>query len=182
LGACPAHHLGVRDIMMLLPPLVSFERITLLDLNRCLLTWGHKMGPWERPNYGAEGFYGLKHHDDLVAVSASSPLISATVAGLTRDEAFELGRICASRPDLNRVVLRLWREFVFPAMCREHGWRWAVSYQDAVLHSGDLYRFDGWVRLGVSRSGTDQRSGRKGRNKVIWGWCADRAIRMGVAA
>ena len=90
-----------------------------------------------------------------------------------REECCELSRLCCERPDLCRVVLRLWREFVFPAT----GKHWAISYQDAVAHTGNLYRFDGWVRLGKSRSGTDQRSGRRGRNKVIWGWTADLAVR-----
>jgi hypothetical protein len=31
-------------------------------------------------------------------------------------------------------------------------------------------RFDGWRRVGFSRSGIDQRSGRRGRNKWIWLW------------
>lgn len=64
------------------------------------------------------------------------------------------------------MVLRLWREFVFPAM----GYQFAISYQDAALHSGNLYRFDGWTRIGYSSSGTDARSGRRGRNKFIWQW------------
>lgn len=62
--------------------------------------------------------------------------------------------------------------FVFPVLARERGYRWAVSYQDGALHSGNLYRFDGWVRIGRSRSSVDPRTGRKGRNKVIWGWPA----------
>jgi len=116
----------------------------------------------------------------LVAVTAAARLIPEATAGLTRDEAFELGRVCAARRDLNRVTLRLWREFVFPALCKAHGWKWVISYQDAALHSGDLYRFDGWVKLGHSSSGSDARSGKRGRGKVIWGWCDyldDRAIR-----
>lgn len=159
--------------MMFLAPMISFDAIDRAELNECLIAWGHKMGPWERPDYGAEAFHGLRHHDQLIAVTAAARLIPAATAGLTRADAFELGRVCAKRRDLNRATLRLWREFVFPAMCKAHGWRWAISYQDAALHSGDLYRFDGWVPLGCSHSGTDARSGRKGRNKVIWGWTAD---------
>ncbi len=44
------------------------------------------------------------------------------------------------------------------------------SYQDADMHSGNTYRFDGWTRIGFSSSGTDIRSGRKGRRKWIWHW------------
>jgi hypothetical protein len=162
---------------MFLPPLISFDVIEKAELNHCLTAWNHKMGPWNRPNFGSEAFHGLRHHDELVAVTAAARLIPEKTADLNRDDTFELGRICAVRPGLNRVALRIWREFVFPAMCQAHGWSWVISYQDAVLHSGDLYRFDGWLRLAVSRSGTDQRSGRKGRNKVIWGWSDDLLIR-----
>ena len=154
----------------LLDPLVSFDAISIDELNRCLVLWGHKMGPWERPDFGNARFHGLRHNGELIAVAAADQLIPEAVCGLSRSEAIELGRVCASRPHLNRVLLRLWREFVFPAICRERGCTWAISYQDAVLHSGDLYRFDGWQQLGKSNSGTDQRSGRKGRRKIIWGW------------
>lgn len=162
---------------LLLDPLVSFDAINRDELNRCLIAWGHKMGPWDRPNYGREAFHGLRHNGELVAVTAAASLISEKTVNLTRDDAFELGRVCASRRDLNRVVLRLWREFVFPPMCLVHGWTWVISYQDAALHSGDLYRFDGWAKLGFSHSGTDRRSSRRGRDKVIWGWSSDIAAR-----
>ena len=67
-------------------------------------------------------------------------------------------------------MLRLWREFVFPAF----GAPWAVSYQDEKLHTGNLYRFDGWRVLATSqRSGPDTRSGRAGRSKSVWGWNRD---------
>ena len=89
---------------------------------------------------------------------------------MTRDQALELGRLCAVRPDLCRVMLRLWREFVFPDLCRAHGFGGRSPTRNSALHTGNLYRFDGWQRVGKSSSGTDQRSGRKGRNKVIWGW------------
>lgn len=157
---------------MFLPPLADFEQITLEQANECLVAWGHKMGPLNRPT-GGGWVHALRHHGKPVAIAAADVLIRETSAGFTRDEAIELARVCAVRRDLNRVVLRLWREFVFPCLGRP----WAVSYQDAALHSGDLYRFDGWVKVGRSSSGTDKRSGRKGRNKVIWGWCADATAR-----
>lgn len=128
---------------------------------------------------------------DLAEAASLITTLRATLAGQHRREAeagtadypplVELGRVCAVREHLNRAAVRLWREFVFPALCREHGWSWCISYQDAVLHSGDLYRFDGWVRLATSRSGTDARSGRKGRSKVIWGWHADPDVRRSAA-
>lgn len=155
---------------LLIDPLISFDAITKRELNECLVAWGHKMGPWERPDYGSEVFHGLRHHSKLIGVTAAARMIPAQTGGLTRDQACELGRVCAVRPNLCRVLVRMWREFVFPPLCRVHGWTWVISYQDAVLHKGDLYRFDGWVKLGASRSGADQRSGKRGRSKVIWGW------------
>ena len=158
---------------MLVDPLLSFDTISKDDLNRCLIAWDHKMGPWNRPPF-REWFYGLRHNGDLVGVTAAAELVKEPVAGFRRSDAFELGRLCSGRPHLNRLVLRMWREFVFPAICAQHGFTWAISYQDANVHTGNTYRFVGWVMLGRSRSGTDQRSGAIGRDKIIWGWCADK--------
>lgn len=163
--------------MTLAPPIAHLAAIERDVLNAALVAWGHRMGAWERPSFGAEWFHGLYHNGTLVAVTATARLIPAKTAGLSRDEACELGRVCAARPHLCRPMVRLWREFVFPALCLRHGWKWAISYQDAVIHSGSLYRHDGWVRIGTSNSGTDARSGRRGRRKVIWGWCEDAAER-----
>jgi antitoxin VapB len=163
-------------------PLVAFDEITLDELNTCLVAWEHKMGPWRRPAYGREWFHGLRFNGELVAVVAAARLITATAGGFGRDEAFEVGRVCAGRPHLNTACLRLWREAVFPALCREHGFRWAISYQDRKLHTGGLYKWDGWVWLGQSSSGTDARSGVVGRPKTIWGWCADAEERARIAS
>jgi len=162
-----------------LDPLISFDTITDAELNQCLVDWGHKMGELHRPLYGTiGGAHGLRHHGALVAVVATEPMIAASTCGLSRNEAFELARVCAARPDLCRVAVRLWREFVFPEMARAGGWKWAISYQDAVQHRGGLYRMDGWVRLDWTRSGTDLRGRegtRKGRNNVVWGWTDNHA-------
>lgn len=139
------------------------------------------MGPINRPNTGIGRYFGLHHAGRLIAVAAGDGLIAETCAGLDRSRAYELARVCAERPDLCRVVVRLWREFAFPAMAQVHGYEWAVSYQDAVLHTGGLYRHDGWVQLGASRSGTDRRSGRTGRSKIIWGWHPDELTRRRAA-
>lgn len=150
-----------------LPDIVAFRPIARDMLNHCLDAWGHRMGPVRRPRRGWS--HGLFHGDALVAVVATDALIRARVAGFSRAEAVELSRLCAARPDLTRVALRLWRAFVFPTL----GYRWALSYQDRAIHDGALYRFDGWVRMGRSRSGTDTRTGRPGRDKIVWGWCDD---------
>lgn len=85
---------------------------------------------------------------------------------MTRANTVELSRLCAAEPWACRVALRLWRECVFPGT----GAQYAVSYQDAVIHSGNVYRFDGWSRSGFSSGGTVIWSGRRGRRKWIWVW------------
>ena len=151
-------------------PLVSFEEVSRAATNRCLSAWNHKMGPLERGNESGTHF-ALMHHGEPVAICSQSTLIAPAVGGgmghLTRDNTCELSRLCAIRPHLCRVALRLWREFVFPAL----GFQYAMSYQDADLHNGATYRFDGWTRNDkIAHSGIDTRSGRPGRNKWIWVW------------
>jgi hypothetical protein len=171
--------------MMLFPPLVGFDIIPRDELNDCLIRWDHKMGPLNRPDYGQSVAHGLRHHGELVAVTATEGLITPQTCGLHRDEAFELARVCAVRPHLCRPVLRIWREFVFPAVAKAWDCSWAISYQDAVLHSGGLYRHDGWLRIGFTSSGTDPRSlggPRRGRKKVVWAWTANEQLRTQVRA
>jgi hypothetical protein len=148
---------------------VGYEPITLAKANECLTFWGHKMGPLNRGNQGAI-CHALTHEGNAVAITTTSHLISPVVGGgcdwLTRNNTIELSRLCAERSGLCRVALRLWREFVFPSL----GYRYAISYQDADLHNGRTYRFDGWDRIARSRSGPDTRSGRPGRDKWVWLW------------
>jgi hypothetical protein len=154
-------------------PIQHIEQIENKDADRALIKWEHKMGPCNRP-MGIIRSHGMFSHGKLCALTVTADLVAATCAGFNRDEAIELARLCAERSDLCRPMLRIWREFIFPAF----GTPWAVSYQDEALHSGDTYRFDGWVQLKEhAHSGTDQRSGRKGRSKTIWGWHADPAVR-----
>lgn len=153
-----------------------FPRATLEDFDRdqanaLLIAWGHKMGPIRRPP--EYGFWAqqLVHEGNPVAVMVAAALVREHVGGglahLTRANTIELARVCAARAGLCRVAVRLWRELVFPSL----GKPFAISYQDSAEHRGDLYRFDGWVRLAqVRASGTDHRTGRKGRPRVIWGW------------
>ena len=149
-------------------PMVRYDRIALDTANDCLEAWGHRMGPLKRGNQGA-WCHALIFKGKAMAVTTASYLISPRVGGagwLTRENAVELSRLCASEASLCRVALRLWREFVFPQL----GFEWAVSYQDANLHTGNTYRFDGWKKVGYTHSGTDTRSGRPGRDKYVWVW------------
>jgi hypothetical protein len=148
---------------------ICFDPVDISEANRCLEAWGHKMGPLRRGNQGGI-CHALIHEGRAVAVTTASNLIAPVVGGgcrwMTRENTIELSRLCAERAGLCRVALRLWREFVFPAL----GYEYAVSYQDADLHNGSTYRFDGWQRVGRARSGTDTRSGRPGRDKWVWAW------------
>lgn len=147
----------------------SLDAIALPDANTLLALWGHRIGPIARP-MGILGAHALcGRHGEPVGVAITATLIRERVAGLPshgRHNTCELARVCASRPHICRPLVRLWREFVLPTL----PYRYGVSYQDAGLHVGDLYRHDGWTRCAYSHSGTDSRSGRRGRNKWIWLW------------
>lgn len=165
---------------MLVPPLSHVEAIDRSVLNRCLVDWGHRMGPYTRPSYAIEAHHALHEHGRPIAVTAASETVREVVGKtcLRRDEVIELARLCAARPDLCRAMLRLWREIVFPAVATVHGRSIAVSYQDEAVHSGDLYRFDGWILIGRGGGGgPDSRTGRPGRKMKIWAWAASEADR-----
>lgn len=151
-------------------PIASFDSIDIVSANQLLVSWGHRMGPLERGNSGSQHCHALFTHAEPVGLACTSSLIRERVGGglgyMTRDNTIELSRLCAANPWACRVVLRLWRELVFPGT----GAKFAISYQDANLHTGNVYRFDGWKRAAFSRSGRDSRSGRPGRNKWIWVW------------
>jgi antitoxin VapB len=154
---------------MIVAPIFHVEQIEGAESERALVAWGHKMGPCKRP-MGRLVSHGFFAHGKMLALTVTADLVRETCAGLTRAEAIELARLCAAEDGICRPVLRLWRQFIFPAF----GKPWGVSYQDEALHTGNTYRFDGWVQLRERcRSGTDQRSHRKGRSKTVWGWNAD---------
>lgn len=151
-------------------PLAELRDTDRSVVNPLLVEWGHKMGPISRPPEYGEWCHVLLHEGRPVALTVASTLIRESVAGfaerLTRENTVELSRVCAARPGLCRAMLRLWRELVFPALA----FPFAISYSATKYHRGDLYRFDGWRYLGDSRSGTDQRTQRKGYDRHIWGW------------
>ncbi len=155
--------------MMLAMPIQHLAAFDLREANLALARWGHRMGACNRPNADVWA-HGVFLHGDLIALSVTATTIKpGGTCGLDRTQAIELARLCAAVPWANRVMLRLWREAIMPA----YGRPWAVNYQDEALHSGNTYRLDGWVRLGRTRSGTDTRSGKRGRNKTVWGWHSD---------
>lgn len=157
----------------MLLPLVHFERVAEEIANERLAAWEHKMGRCDRPF--STQCHALFNNGWICGIVMHGPLITPSVGGeeyrdrLKRDSCVEVCRLCAAGPNLNRVVLRLWREFVFPSLAQQ-GIKWAISYQDADLHTGNTYRFDGWERFHYSHSGTDTRTGKSGRRKYLWIW------------
>lgn len=159
--------------MMLVPPVFHVESIDRSELNRWLVAWQHRMGPYTRPSFAIEAHHALFMHGEPVAVTATgdSPREVVGDTGLGRFELVELCRLCAGRPGFNRVMLRLWREGLFPDIAKAQRRQFAVTYQDESLHTGDTYRFDGWFRIGKGGGGgRDSRTGRTGRQLSIWGW------------
>ena len=158
---------------MLITPICHLEAATRTEANDLLVRWDHKMGPIRRPKYSIDAHHILFEHGQPVAVTSSADTVREVVGqtGIRRDQCVELARLCAARPGLCRVMLRLWREMVFPALAEAHGRTLAISYQDRAMHNGDTYRFDGWVVVGSGGGGgTDRRSGAKGRKMNIWAW------------
>lgn len=158
---------------MLVAPIAHVEAIDRSELNRLLEAWEHRMGLLTRPCYAIEAHHALFQNGEPVAVTAAGDTVREVIGqtGIRRDEAVELIRLCAARRHLCRVMLRLWREMIFPPIAARHGRRIAISYQDEALHSGDTYRFDGWIVLGKGGGGgADRRTGRAGRKMRIWGW------------
>jgi len=148
--------------------------------NEALVTWQHRMGPLNRPIYAKPYDFGLFIAGKVAAVITADTLIRPT-CGFGRADAFELSRLCASDRALSRVALRLWREVAMPEIVEAWASPWAISYQNALMHRGDLYRFDGWQRVGWSTGGADPRAAAgtvSAKKRVIWGWHADHGTRI----
>jgi hypothetical protein len=140
------------SVAMVLPGLftaspVVFDSVGLKDANALLVGWGHRLGALRRP-FGTRAYLMLVDGRP-VSLALSASIVSATVAGYRRQQVVELARLCSAPGHAwaSRVMLRIWREVFAP--------RWpdwpvlaAVSYSHNAHHRGDLYRFDGWARLG----------------------------------
>jgi len=165
--------------MSFLEPLGSFDLIDREEANEALVRWGHRMGAINRPLYRAPIDFGLRKKGELLAVACSDTLIRET-CGFNRGDAFELSRLCAAAPRLSRLILRLWTEVGFAEISRAWKTPWAISYQNAKMHKGDLYRFDGWARLKETSGGADPRSSDAtvtANKRVIWGWHPSSLVR-----
>ena len=141
--------------------------------NELLVRWRHGLGPCRRP-YGQMSWV-LDVMGTPVSVAVSASIVSSHVAytekvpvyGLAagrpgchvgdlaytvryrRREVVELARQCSDPASrwATRPMVRLWREVAAPAWSRRY-WpvKLAVSYS-LNRHAGDIYRFDGWVKV-----------------------------------
>jgi antitoxin VapB len=164
---------------LLIDPLGSFDLVDRDEANDCLVRWGHQHGANNRPRFCVPIDFGLRRKGNLVAVAMADTLIRPT-CDFTRNDAFELSRLCAAEPRISRLMLRMWTELGYPEIVRTWGTPWAISYQDATKHTGNLYRFDGWVRLRFTQGGSDPRareSTESARKRWIWGWHSDEQLR-----
>ncbi len=129
-------------------PLATFDHHDHEDTDRLLVRWGHWLGGCDRP-FGRHSYALSVATLGVVAVAVSASTVNARCADYERGEVVELARLCAAPEHrwATRVALRLWREIAPVEWARDY-WpvRACVSYQNAVRHSGDLYRFDGWRR------------------------------------
>lgn len=136
-------------------PLASFDVIPDDVADSQLRAMGHWLGGCNRP-FGRQSF-GLYVSNELVAVAVSASTVNATCGGWPRQKVVELARLCAtpSQRWATRVCLRLWRE-IAPRCWAEHYWpvEAVVSYQNAVRHTGNIYRFDGWTKVADVRGST----------------------------
>jgi hypothetical protein len=135
-------------------PIVSCIQIDNAEANSLLDAWGHQLGAVNRPF--RQIAYALTIGDQRVAVAVSASIVSATVIDYQRKDVVELARLCADPAQrwATRPMLRIWRSVLAQ---RWPDWpiRAAISYSHNALHTGDIYRFDGWtrVRTDAGRSG-----------------------------
>lgn len=127
-------------------PMLAVSTCDVEDANGLLIEWGHALGPCRRPFHQEAHVMTLEQRPVAVTVSAST--VSATCGGMERGELVELARIARApdHPWVLRPMLRIWRAVLAPAWS---GWPVAAAVSYALPgKTGDLYRFDGWERVG----------------------------------
>ena len=160
--------------------LASVQRMDVDAANRLLVKWEHKLGPCNRP-FHQEAF-ALYVLDRPVSVAISASIVNGPVGPkdgvrYERTQVVEIARQASCEPWANRVMIRLWRETcarLWPCWPVEA----AVSYSHNGMHTGDLYRFDGWERWSTvagSRGGGTWSRKRQNTEEVygpktLWGF------------
>jgi hypothetical protein len=152
-------------------PLATFDAIEDAVADAALVTWGHWLEGCARP-FGRQSF-GLFVSTELIAVAVSASTAGASAGGWSRFAVVELVRLCA-RPDqrwATRVALRLWREIAPRCWAKYWPVEAVVSYQNAVRHTGNIYRFDGWTMVGEvpgSTGGGTYSAKKPAERKAVW--------------
>lgn len=130
-------------------PVVGVRSAGRSETDALLQEWEHPLGPCRRP-FGQQGWV-MEEDGRPLAVAVSASTVSRTVEGYSRQEVVELARLARApdEPHALRPLLRLWRVYLAPR------WPyWPVSAAVAYAMPGtlgDLYRFDGWERVGRRR-------------------------------
>jgi len=132
------------------PSVVGVDAVDRKVANRLLDEWGtHPLGPCRRP-FEVDS-HVLSVRGVPVALTMTGSIVSPTVEEHSRREVVELARIARS-PDAAwalRPMLRLWREVL---AFDWHSWPFVAAYSYAVPGTeGDIYRFDGWEKVGRRR-------------------------------
>jgi hypothetical protein len=155
-------------------PLVQWDLIPNEQADTALERWGHWLGGCNRP-FGRQSF-GLFLEDQLVAVAVSASTVNAHCGGYERQTVVELARLCShpDHRDMTRVALRLWRKTAARVW---HFWPVSVyvSYSNAIRHTGDIYRFDGWHKVADVSGGTSGATWKRPRKKpyepkAVWAY------------
>ncbi len=170
--------LGERTPRASRPP-IEIRQLTRKQANVLTGAW-HDLG--EETRLFSYTAFALYVQDEPVAVATAGTTVSASVeqsAGLDRLNTIELTRICRSpvpaAKGVLRAMLRLWRDFLAVPywMFRPDVTKRAlVTYSLPGKKGGDLYRFDGWVRLRPCRpwhgNGTWQHGSRVGTPEALF--------------
>lgn len=165
---------AVRQTRLIDLPLIGVYPVDIGKANEMLVAWGHKLGAVNRP-FRQEA-YALELNGLMISIAVSASAVNHA-GGYRRNEIVELARLASCEPWANRVMLRLWRQICAPMWAC---WpvKAAISYSHNAMHTGNLYRFDGWRAIktdcGSSGGGGWSRKRCSGDvvngKKTLWVW------------
>lgn len=181
-----------RQLAFRLNPLVAFYQVDVKkEAVPLLIEWRHDLhlnGEKKIRPFGALGFV-MEDRGRPAAVMVLASTINASVCaeqGLHRYNTVDIARICRN-PDRRddkclRAALRITREYLVPVWLEQDYPRWRARSAEAAgrawprvdavsassmpgKNDGELYRFDGFKRLRVSKGG-GAKGGRQNPSRV----------------